>query len=81
MFATVTFIRAGDAEDTFEIAGILFDDDHDLVHKVVGGMLREAGKKDRPRLLDFLDRHATTMPRTTLRHAIEHSTRNNDATT
>jgi 3-methyladenine DNA glycosylase AlkD len=72
MFSTLAFIRAGDVGETFELAEILVDDDHDLVRKVVGGMLREAGKKDRARLLDFLDRHAATMPRTTLRQAIEH---------
>jgi 3-methyladenine DNA glycosylase AlkD len=70
--ATYYFIRQGDLDDTFAIAELLLDDDHDLIHKAVGGWLREAGKKDRPRLLRFLDRHAATMPRTALRYAIEH---------
>jgi 3-methyladenine DNA glycosylase AlkD len=58
--------------DTFEIAGMLLDDEEDLIHKATGGWLREAGKKDRRRLLSFLDRHAATMPRTALRYATEH---------
>ena len=72
MYATLAFLRAGDVEDTFALAEILVDDPEDLIQKVVGGMLREAGKHDRPRLCEFLDRHAATMPRVTLRYAIEH---------
>jgi 3-methyladenine DNA glycosylase AlkD len=72
MYATLAFLRAGEVEDTFGLAEILVDDPEDLVQKVVGGMLREAGKHDRPRLLEFLDRHAATMPRVTLRYSIEH---------
>lgn len=72
MFATLHFVRKGDLDDTFAIAEILANDDHDLVQKVVGGMLREAGKTDRGRLIGFLDRHAATMPRIALRYAIEH---------
>jgi 3-methyladenine DNA glycosylase AlkD len=70
--STSYFIRQGDLDDTFRIAELLLDDDQDLIHKATGGWLREAGKKDRPRLLAFLDRHAATMPRTVLRYAIEH---------
>lgn len=62
----------GDVVDTFKIAGILVNDKHDLIQKATGGWLREAGKKDRQKLLDFLDKHAATMPRTALRYAIEH---------
>jgi hypothetical protein len=72
MFATLAFVRKGDLDDTFTLAGILVHDEHDLVQKVVGGVLREAGKHDRVRLLGFLDTHAATAPRVLLRYAIEH---------
>jgi hypothetical protein len=70
--ATYYFIRQGDIEDTFKIAEILVHDPHDLVQKAVGGWVREAGKKDRQKLLGFLDKYAATMPRTMLRYATEH---------
>ena len=70
--STSYFIRQGDVDDTFRIAEMLLDDDHDLIHKATGGWVREAGKKDSRRLLSFLDKHAATMPRTALRYAIEH---------
>jgi 3-methyladenine DNA glycosylase AlkD len=70
--ATSYFIRQGDVADTFEIAEVLLGDDQDLIHKAAGGWVREAGKKDRQRLLGFLDEHAATMPRTMLRYTIEH---------
>ncbi len=70
--ATYFFIRQDDLDDTFAIADILADDPEDLVQKAVGGWVREAGKRDRGRLIEFLDRHASTMPRTALRYAIEH---------
>jgi 3-methyladenine DNA glycosylase AlkD len=70
--ATYYLIRQGDVSETFTVARMLLDDDHDLIHKAVGGWLREAGKKDRRRLLGFLDKHAAAMPRTMLRYAIEH---------
>jgi 3-methyladenine DNA glycosylase AlkD len=69
--STWFFIRRGDLDDTFRIAEILANDPEDLVQKAVGGWIREAGKRDEPRLGDFLDRHAATMPRTALRYAIE----------
>lgn len=70
--STYYFIRQGDCDDTFSIAAILVNDDHDLIQKATGGWLREAGKKDPRRLRAFLDHYAATMPRTTLRYAIEH---------
>ena len=70
--ATYFFIRAGEVADTFNIAELLLKDDHDLIHKAIGGWLRAAGGTDRPQLLRFLDKHATTMPRVMLRYAIEH---------
>lgn len=70
--STSSFIRQGDVADTFAIARLPLDDAHDLIHKAAGGWLREAGRKDRPRLLRFLDQDAARMPRTMLRYAIEH---------
>lgn len=70
--ATWFFIRRGDLDDTFALAEVLVDDPVELVQKAVGGWVREAGKRDLQRLRAFLDRHAATMPRTTLRYAIEH---------
>jgi DNA alkylation repair enzyme len=70
--STWFFIRRDDLDDTFRIAQILANDPEDLVQKAVGGWIREAGKRDEPRLRDYLDRNAATMPRTALRYAIEH---------
>jgi len=70
--ATFYFIRKGEADDTFRIAEMLLDDEEDLVHKAVGGGVRWAGAKNLNRLLEFLEKHATRMPRTMLRYSIEH---------
>ena len=70
--ATWYFIGHGQLDDTYAIAELLVDDGHDLVQKAVGSWVREAGKRDVARLRAFLDAHAATMPRTTLRYAIEH---------
>jgi 3-methyladenine DNA glycosylase AlkD len=72
ILSTMAFIRLGDLDDAFRIAGILLNDDHDLIHKAVGWVLRAAGGTDRQRLVGFLDAHAATMPRTALRNALEH---------
>ena len=69
--STYFFIRQNDLDDTFGIAEILVNDKEELVQKAVGSWVREAGKRDPKRLLQFLDRHAATMPRIVLRYAIE----------
>ncbi|MBR5660508.1 MAG: DNA alkylation repair protein [Bacteroidales bacterium] len=69
--STMTFIRHGQLEDTFAIADILFHHPHDLIHKAVGWLLREAGKRDEAALIEYLESRYKTMPRTMLRYAIE----------
>lgn len=69
--ATWAFIKQSDLDWTFRLAEILLQDSHDLIHKAVGWMLREAGKKDQQQLEKFLDKHTQNMPRTMLRYAIE----------
>lgn len=71
ILSTCYFIRKGDVKDTFAIAEILLHDREDLVHKASGWMLRFAGDKHPQQLISFLDRFASTMPRTMLRNAIE----------
>jgi 3-methyladenine DNA glycosylase AlkD len=71
MLATAHFIAQGEFEPTLRVAEILVDDDHDLIHKAVGWMLREVGKRDVEAEEAFLVRHYRTMPRTMLRYAIE----------
>ena len=69
--STMTFIRHGQIEDTFAIADILLDHPHDLIHKAVGWLLREAGKRDKAALEAYLKPRYLSMPRTMLRYAIE----------
>ena len=69
--STFAFIKAGEIDDTFAIAKLLLNDDHDLIHKAVGWALREAGKQSAPALLRFLKENYSALPRITLRYAIE----------
>lgn len=71
VLATLHFIRLGELDDTFALAERLLGDPEDLMHKAVGWMLREAGKRDPARLRTFIERHGPAMPRTLLRYAIE----------
>jgi 3-methyladenine DNA glycosylase AlkD len=72
MVATSAFILRGDLKDTFNIAKRLLADKHDLIHKAIGWMLREAGDRSRPKMTAFLKRNYSQIPRTALRYAIEH---------
>ena len=71
MVSTLEPIRQGRLENTFWLAERLLDDPEDLMHKAMGWMLREAGKRDVQALFAFLDAHAARMPRTALRYALE----------
>lgn len=70
VLATFAFMRAGDLDDAFALAGMLLGETHEPVQKAVGWVLRETGR-NRERLAAFLDAHATAMPRPMLRNAIE----------
>jgi len=72
VLATFHLINNGDATESLWLARQLLGDDHDLIHKATGWMLREVGKRvDEKKLRSFLDRHAPVMPRTMLRYATE----------
>ncbi len=71
VLATFTFIKNNDFADSLRIAQILLNDKEDLMHKAVGWMLREIGKKDQKVLEKFLKQQAPNMPRTMLRYALE----------
>ena len=72
IISTFYFIKKGQFQDTLKIAEILLNDDEDLIHKAVGWMLREMGKKGgMEKLIEFLDKNSQKMPRTMLRYSIE----------
>jgi 3-methyladenine DNA glycosylase AlkD len=71
IMATFTFIKQNEFDDTLRISHILLADEHDLIHKAVGWMLREVGKRSLVFEERFLKQHYQGMPRTMLRYAIE----------
>ena len=72
ILATFEFIKNREYKDTLKISEILLNDEHDLIHKGVGWMLRELGKRvSQEKEEEFLKKHYKKMPRTMLRYAIE----------
>lgn len=72
IISTLYFIGKGDVADAFKLAELLVNDKEEFVQTATGWALRYAGDKNEKQLLSFLDKHAATMPRVTLRFAIEH---------
>ena len=71
IISTFAFIREKDFSDTLRLSKLFLREEHDLMHKAVGWMLREMGKKEEAPLIEFLDKNGCEMPRTMLRYAIE----------
>lgn len=71
IISTFAFIDKGDYEDAISLAETFLGDEHDLIHKSTGWVLREIGKKNNETLIRFLDKHSHVMPRTMLRYSIE----------
>jgi len=71
IISTFSFIRNNELQDTIKISEMLLEDKHDLIHKAVGWMLREIGKRNEEVLVEFLSKHYKNMPRTMLRYSIE----------
>ena len=69
--STLTFIRNNDLDDTYQLSLKMMNHKHDLMHKAIGWMLREAGKRDTKRLYNFVMEYRNIMPRTMLRYSIE----------
>ena len=69
--ATLAFIREGSVTETLKLSELLLADEHDLIHKACGWMLREVGKRNQRELENFLRQYQALMPRTMLRYAIE----------
>ena len=69
--STIIFIRLGQLDDTFNLSTKMMNHPHDLMHKAIGWMLREAGKRDEARLYNYVKTYRLEMPRTMLRYAIE----------
>ena len=69
--STYAFIHKGQLEDTYALSDLMMQHPHDLMHKAIGWMLREAGKRNPERLYDYVMSHRADMPRTMLRYAIE----------